>query len=100
MKTRNLMMSSAKWLFSGKIERMIARSVAIPFKSNISDIDLQISRFFKHYPLGYGFELNGRLARLSVSDLYLSPESVKANVIFSGNLSLGLVGKPPLVIPK
>lgn len=100
MKTKNLMMSSAKWLFNGKIERMIARSVAIPFKSNISDIDLQISRFFKHYPLGYGFELNGKLARLSVSDLYLSPESVKANVIFSGNLSLGLVGKPPLEIPN
>lgn len=100
LKTRNLMMSSAKWLFSGKIERMIGRSVAIPFKSNISDIELQISRFFKHYPLGYGFELNGKLARLSVSELYLSPESVKANVIFSGNLSLGLVGKTPLVIPN
>lgn len=100
LKTRNLMMSSAKWLFSGKIERMIARSVAIPFKSNISDIELQISRFFKHYPLGYGFELNGKLARLSLSELYLSPGSVKANVIFSGNLSLGLVGKTPLVIPQ
>jgi len=99
MKTRNLMMSSAKWLFNGKIERMITRSVAIPFKSNIADIESQISRFFKHYQLGYGFELNGKMARLSVSELYLSPESVKANVIFSGNLSLTLVGKTPLVIP-
>ena len=100
IKTRNLMMSSAKWLFSGKIERMISRSVAIPFKSNISETEQQITRFFNHFSLGYGFELNGNLARLSVSELYLSPESVKANVVFSGNLSLGLVGALPQIIPK
>jgi len=90
LKTRNLAMKSAKWLFNGKIERAITRSVAIPFKSNISGIEQQIKSVFYHYQLGYGFELNGRLTRLSVSELYLSPESVKANVIFSGKLSLGL----------
>jgi hypothetical protein len=100
IKTRNLMMSSAKWVFSGKIERMITRSIAIPFKSNISETEKQLSRFFNHYPLGYGFELNGRIARLSVSEIYLSPGSVKANVIFSGNLSLGLIGKVSQLIPK
>ena len=100
IKTRNLMMSSAKWLFSGKIERKIAHSIAIPFKSNITETEQQITRFFNHYSLGYGFELNGKLARLSVSALYLSPESVKANVVFSGNLSLGLVGIIPQVVPK
>ena len=100
IKTRNVMMSSAKWLFSGKIERKIAKSVAIPFKSNISETEQQIVRFFNHYSLGYGFELNGKLARLSVSELYLSPESVKANVVFSGNLSLSLVGKLPQNLPK
>jgi len=100
IKTRNLMMSSAKWLFNGKLERMIARSVIIPFKSNISETEKQLSRFFNHYTLGYGFELNGKLARLSVSELYLSPASVKANVVFSGNLSLGLT-KPLLqIIPQ
>ena len=90
IKTRNLAMRSSKWLFSGKIERAITRSVAIPFKSNIAGIEQQISHLIRHYPLGFGFELNGRLARLSVSELYLSPESVKANVVFSGNLSLKL----------
>ena len=93
-------MSSAKWLFNGKLERMIARSVIIPFKSNISETEKQISRFFNHYTLGYGFELNGKLARLSVSELYLSPESVKANVVFSGNLSLGLIRPLLPIIPK
>ena len=100
IKTRNLMMSSAKWLFSGKIERMITKSVAIPFKSNIAEMEQQITRFFNHYPLRYGFELNGKLARLSVSELFLSPESIKANVVFSGNLSLGLVGSLPQKTPK
>ncbi len=90
IKTRNLAMRSSKWLFSGKIERAITRSVAIPFKSNIAGIEQQISHLIRHYPLGFGFELNGRLARLSVSELYLSPESVKANMVFSGNLSLKL----------
>ena len=100
VKTRNLMMSSAKWLFNGKLERMIGRSVVIPFKSNISETEKQLSQFFNHYTLGYGFELNGELARLSVSELYLTPESVKANVVFSGKLSLGLTAPILKVIPK
>ena len=90
IKTRNLAIRSSKWLFNGKIERTITRSIAIPFNTNISGIEGQITHLIRHYPLGFGFELNGRLVRLSVSDLYLSPESVKANVVFSGNLSLGL----------
>jgi hypothetical protein len=100
LKTRNLAMKSAKWLFNGKIERKITKSLAIPFKSNISEIEQQLSQFFNHYPLGYGFELNGRLAQLSVSDFYLTPESVKANVVFSGNLSLGFDPKSLQTIPK
>jgi len=100
IKTRNLLTKSAKWLFSSKIERIIARSVAIPFKSNISGTEKQLSRFFNHYTLGYGFELNGKLARLSVSELYLSPESVKANIVFSGNLSLGLTQPLLQNLPK
>ena len=89
-KTRNLLIGSASWLFSGKIERMVEKSIAIPFGPNIYGIETQIVQFFRHYPIGYGFELNGRLARLYVSDLFLSPESVKANVVFSGNLALSI----------
>ncbi len=88
-------MRSAKWLFNGRFERMLTRSVAIPFKANLSGIEHQITQLITHYPLGYGFELKGRLARLSVSEIYLSPESVKANVVFSGNLSLELGASDP-----
>ena len=89
-KTRNLLVGSASWLFGGRIERMIEKSIAIPFGPNVAQIESQISQFFRHYPIGYGFELNGLLARLYVSDLFLSPESVKANIVFSGNLSLAI----------
>lgn len=90
MKTRNLLTKSAKWLFNGKIERTLMKSIAIPFNTNISKVENQLSGFFRHYPLGFGFELNGRLARLSVTDLSLTQGSVKANILFSGNLSLGM----------
>jgi hypothetical protein len=99
IKTRNLATRSAKWLFNGKIERMISGSIALPFSSNILEIEQQIKKTLFQYPLGYGFELNGRLGSLSVSDIYLSQESVKANVVFIGNLSLGLEVNPK-VIPK
>ena len=94
IKTRSLMMRSAKWLFSGKIERAISRSIAIPFKSNISETEQQLSHFFNHYSLGYGFEINGKLSRMSVSDIFLSPESIKANIVFSGKLTLGMGDSP------
>ena len=93
IKTRNLATRSSKWLFNGKIERAITSAIAIPFNTDVLAIEHQISLLISHYPLKYGFELNGRLIQLSVSDLYLTPESVKANVIFSGNLSLGLTTK-------
>ena len=88
MKTRNLLTNSAKWLFNGKIEKMLMKSISIPFNTNISKVENQLTGFFKHYPLGFGFELNGRLAKLTVTDLILAPGSVKANILFSGNLSL------------
>ena len=90
VRTRNLLTNSAKWLFNGKIERTLMKSIAIPFNTNISKVENQLVGFFKHYPLGFGFELNGKLARLSVTDLALTPGSVKANILFSGNLSLGM----------
>jgi len=88
VKTRNLLTNSAKWLFNGKIEKMLMKSISIPFNTNISKVENQLTGFFKHYPLGFGFELNGRLAKLTVTDLILAPGSVKANILFSGNLSL------------
>lgn len=90
LKTHNLLLKSSKWLFNGKIERSITSSLAIPFGSNISDMESQIRKSITHYPLAFGFELQGKLNRLSVSDLYLTPESVKANLIFSGKLTLGI----------
>ena len=90
LKSRNLLMTSAKWIFSAKIERTISRSIAIPFKTDIAEIEKQLIASISNRALGYGFELDGRLNRLTVSDLIMAPESVKANIIFSGNLSLGI----------
>lgn len=90
LKTHNLMAKSSKWLFNGKIERSITHSLAIPFRSNVLAMESQIKKLITHYPLAFGFELQGRLTTLRVSDLYLTPKSVKANLIFSGNLNLGL----------
>lgn len=90
LKTRNLMMKSAKWIFNGKIERSLTRAIAIPFNTNVSDIENQLKRFLSHYQLGYGFEINGKLTRMAVSELMMTAESVKANIVFSGNLSLGI----------
>jgi len=90
MKTRNLLTNSANWLFNSKIERTLMESIAIPFNINISKVEDQLAGFFNHYPLGFGFELNGRISRLSVTDLTLIPGSVKANILISGNLSLGI----------
>lgn len=90
LKTRNLMMKSAKWLFNGKIERSLTEAIAIPFNSNVLGIEKELSAFLNHYQLGWGFELNGKLARLTVSELILTPGSVKANLVFLGNLSIGI----------
>ncbi len=100
IKTRSLVVRSSKWLLNGIIERAITRSAAIPFNTNIAGIEQQITRLIRHYPIGYGFEINGRLVRLTVSELYLSSESVKANVVFSGHLNLGLSEQIPTDIPR
>jgi hypothetical protein len=90
LRTRNLWMKSAKWLFNGKMERTMTEAIAIPFNSNIREIEDNLVGFMNHRKLGYGFELIGKLNKISVSDLMLTPESVKANMVFSGKLSLGI----------
>ena len=91
LKTKNVMLkSAANWLMSGKIERTLTKAIAIPFNSNVKEIESQLSSFLRRYQLGYGFELNGKLNRMTVSDLILTPESVKANIVFSGSLAIGI----------
>lgn len=90
LKTRNLWMKSANWLFNGKIERSLTEAIAIPFNSDIREIEQLLSSYLNHQRLGYGFELKGKLSKVTVSDLMLTPESVKTNLVFSGKLSLGI----------
>ncbi|MCK9411546.1 MAG: DUF4403 family protein [Prolixibacteraceae bacterium] len=90
LKTRNVWMKSAKWLFNGKMERTLTEAIAIPFKSNVREIENNLQGYLNHRKLGYGFELNSLLTGISVSDLILTPESVKANLLFSGKLSLAI----------
>jgi hypothetical protein len=90
LKSRNLWMKSANWLFNGKIERSLTEAIAIPFNSDIREIERLLSSYLNHQKLGYGFELSGKLSNITVSDLFLAPESVKANLVFSGKLSLGI----------
>ncbi len=90
LRTKNVMLKSANWLMNGKIERTLTKAIAIPFNSNVKEIENQLSGFLRRYQLGYGFELNGKLNRMTVSDLSLTPESVKANIVFSGSLAIGI----------
>jgi hypothetical protein len=90
LKTKNVMVKSAKWLMNGKIERTLTKAIAIPFNTNVREIEDQLSAYLKRYQLGYGFEINGKLANMTVSELILTPESVKANIVFSGSLSIGI----------
>jgi len=90
LKTKNLWLKSANWMFNGKVERTITKAIAIPFNSNIREIEKHLSDFLNHKQLGYGFELNGKLAKITVSELMLTPQSVKANLVFSGRLSIGI----------
>ena len=90
LKTKNVMVKSAKWLMNGKIERTLTKAITIPFNTNVREIENQLTAYLKRYQLGYGFEINGKLTRLTVSELILAPESVKANMVFSGNLSIGI----------
>jgi hypothetical protein len=90
IKTRNFLMKSTKWLFNGKVERTITKAIAIPFNANVREIESNMTGFLNHYQLGYGFELNGKLAKITVSDIMLTPESVKANMVFSGKLAIGI----------
>ncbi len=94
LKTRNLWIKSAKWLFNGKMERTLTEAIAIPFNSNIREIEKNLTGYLNHRKLGYGFEINGKLNKISVSDLLLTPESVKANMLLSGKLSIGIEEKP------
>jgi len=90
LKTRNFLMKSAKWLFNGKVERTISKAIAIPFSSNIRAIETNLANYLNRRQLGYGFELNGKLAKVTVTDLIMTPESVKANLVFSGKVALGI----------
>ncbi len=93
IKTRNIVIGSASWLFNGKIEQAIQSSMIIPIGNNIRTIETQLNNYIREVDLGHGFAIQGNLSKITVSDIILTNQSVKANVVFGGNLKAALL--PP-----
>ncbi len=88
LKTRNILHSSAAWLFESKIRKEIAKYMAYPIGDQLLLAKNLLSSYIGSYPVGKGIILKGNLSKLAPGQIILTPGSIKANMIFTGNLKV------------
>lgn len=91
MKTKNALLKSANWLAHGTIVNTIQEKLSFPLGDNINQTKDLIQKNIVNYKVTENVVVNGLLSKLDVDNIWLTPESVKAAVIFNGKLNVSLL---------
>jgi len=88
--TQSFLLKTANWLYNGGIEKIIQKKMVYPIGSDIRSTYDLVQENIRHYDLGEGFFLNGKLSKLEVQQPFLSKGFVLAPLAFEGKVSVVL----------
>jgi hypothetical protein len=88
LKTKNVLHSSAAWLFESKIRKELAKYFSYPIGDQLNQTQGILQNYISSYPVGQGVILKGSLSNLAPGQIILTPGSILVNMIFTGNLKV------------
>lgn len=90
VQTGSFLLKTANWLYNGGLEKIMHKKMVYAIGPEIQSTFSMIQDNIKHYELGEGFYLNGKLDRFEVLQPGLSKGFVLAPLKFEGKLSVAL----------
>ncbi len=90
--SQKALMKTASWLFKGPMKKQMQENLDFYLNYNLEDAKKTIQENLKDYQLAPGINLNGLLDELSVSNVYISSNSIRVRIGLKGKLNLDVKG--------
>ena len=90
--TRNFLMRSAAWLFSGAIKNQMKKAMVFPLDENIRELKSSVQASLEHYELSPGVLLTGTVDSVTVENTRITPTSIRVNLFSKGRLNVDVKG--------
>lgn len=90
--TRNFLMRSASWIFSGPIKKKMAAAMVFPLDENISAIKKSAQQTLDYFEIQPGVILKGSIDSVSVQDVHVTPNSLRVNLFSKGKVNVDVRG--------
>jgi hypothetical protein len=92
LKTKNLLAKAASWLLAGKLASTMQAALEIPLGSQIDDVKKELGKYLSGHTITKGVNLTGKLNNLAPEQVYLTPNSIIAKVMATGQMSMTVKG--------
>ena len=90
--TRNFLLKSAAWLFSGTIKKYMADSMTFPLDEDISELKNSIQEALNHYEIQSGVVLSGMVDSITVEQTRVTSTGIRVNLFSKGKLRVDVRG--------
>lgn len=86
LRTKNALAKTGSWLFHGTLTKMIQKNMVFPIKDELKSAQALIEESMKEYKLTDNIYLNGSVDELSLGEITLTKEAIKALVLLKGKV--------------
>jgi hypothetical protein len=90
--TQKFLLKSASWLFKGPLKNKVQENLDFYLNYNLEDAKKMIQEELKDYAIAPGINLNGELADLTISHVYVASDAIKVRIGMKGKLNLDVKG--------
>jgi len=90
LKSRSILLKSAKWMFGGIIEKKLAEALTIPLKPQFTTLQTQINSTLKEYKPQPDIKVTGLVSAITPRGLALTPTGMKIGATAKGKLAVDL----------
>lgn len=92
LETRNFLYKSAAWLLKGTLRKTIENNMQFLLDNNLKALKNQLQIQMTNYQITPKIILNGQLNDLIIQDAFLSPESIRVDIVLKGKVNLEVNG--------
>jgi hypothetical protein len=90
--TRNFLLKSAAWLFSGTIKKRMVQSMTFPMAENISELKNSIQQTLNYYEIQPGVILTGTVDSVTVEQTRVTASGIRVDLFSKGKVRVDVRG--------
>jgi hypothetical protein len=92
LKTKNLLLKMANWLFAGKLAKNMKEALTFKIAGQLAEVRKQVEGTLTNNKISKGVTLNGKLEDLMPSKVYLTSKGITAVTFAKGRMTLTVDG--------